>query len=101
MRNNQKSHPIRLIDLSEQAVYRIRRFRIKITRRLVGQNHRRSVYQRPRNGHPLLLATGKFSRPVTHPFPKPDTLHQLPGPDLYFAPGSSSQQPWYYNIFQG
>ena len=52
--------------------------RIEIARRLIGQQQRRMVDQRPRNGHALLLAAGHLRRHVLATLRKPHSLQQAP-----------------------
>ena len=46
---------------------------------LVGENHRRVIHQRARNGDPLLLAAGKFRRAMIGAVAETEPLQQAGG----------------------
>lgn len=50
---------------------------VKVPGRLVGEDERRLVGERPRNGDPLLLASGKLRRPVIETSAKAKRCQQL------------------------
>ena len=55
--------------------------RVQVARGFIGEEHRRTVDQRPGDGHPLLLPAGKLGRLVIHPISQPhQTEHDL-GPE--------------------
>ena len=53
-----------LIDCGDQAQNFLSRGAVEIARRFVGQQDARTIYQRARDGHALLFASGKFTGPV-------------------------------------
>ena len=50
--------------------------RIQVAGGLVGQEQRRTVHQRPRNSHPLLLSAGHLRRLVVQPVAQPDPVQE-------------------------
>ena len=79
--------------------YILTALRVEIAGRLVGQNQRRVVYQRPRDGNPLLLTTRQSGR---HRMPASRQVQQL---DKFVRPLSRLitllryQYRWKKNVF--
>ena len=78
------------------------RIGIKISRRLIGQQQFRTVYQSPGYRNPLLLPTRKFARPmrstVRHPHQCQDIGDALPDFPTLFSP---QQQGERHVLFDG
>jgi hypothetical protein len=71
--------------------------RIEITRRFVGQEKRRIIPQRARDGHPLLFAPGKFRGPMVQSRAEADLIEQMGAPGGIAAPGQPRRE---FDIFQ-
>jgi hypothetical protein len=63
----------------QQLPHRSGVFRIEVPRRLVAQQQRRPVHQRPRNRDALPLAAGEFAGQVRRPAAQSDVLEQFVG----------------------
>ncbi len=64
----------------EQRENFLRRHRIEIPGRLVGEDVARVVDEAARDARPLLLAAGKLKRPVLQPIAEPDEFRELAAP---------------------
>ena len=74
---------------------------IEVACRLIGQDDRRVVHERPGNGDPLLLAAGKLVRMMVFPAFEPDALQRLPRPFLPFLGRQPVVQHGQFDIFEG
>ena len=61
--------------------------RVEVAGRLVGEQQRRAVDQRPGDRDALLLAAGELRRVVVQPVAQADALEQLRGPVAALAVG--------------
>ena len=78
MRDDQDGRAV-VVKIPEEVHDRLAGVRVEIARRLVGEDDRWAVDERPRDGHPLLLSARQFRRPVLEAVPKPDAFEGLVG----------------------
>lgn len=64
---------------------------VEIRGRLVGQDHRRLVRQRPCDGHPLLLSAGQFGGLEPQPWSEAEAGEKALGRGTAFATGDTGQ----------
>ena len=67
------------VELLEHAQHFLARARVQVAGRLVGEDQRRMVDQRARDGHALLLAAGELGGLVVHAVLQADPAQHLPG----------------------
>ena len=87
VRHQDDGDPLVLIQLLEHPQHFFAGARIEVAGRLIREEQRRMIDQRPRDRHALLLAPGKLRGLVVHPVAQTHAAQHLLGPLAGFAVG--------------
>src|SRR6185503_7150218 len=90
VRHDDDRDPLLLVELTEHLQDFLAGHRVEVARRLIREQQRGLVNQRPRDGHALLLPARKLRRLVIHAVAQSDALEQGLGASAAFALGKMS-----------
>src|SRR6266568_8158019 len=99
MRDHNDGHAERILKLSQQEENLFAVDAVEISRRLVGEQNCRTIYESARQRSALLLSPGKLARPVPPSRAKPHALERFADAGLTVAAIHFGQPQRQFNIF--